>query len=186
LTDVEWMNIVNKHHACQDYRPDDVAHEVCKLTEEKLREKNAPTQSAVPLTEKVIPNMRQELENMGRQKLIDQDIFVAMRGERDALKQELTQANTERLKWKEWTEKAEQELAQTQRTALEAIAEAMLVPALKQELEAAKGQLGQTVNEREHYRLERDALQAKLDATTKELYLCRADYMAAGAQGTAK
>lgn len=41
LTDVEWMNIVNKNHAGCGTRPDEVAHEVCKLTETKLKEKNA-------------------------------------------------------------------------------------------------------------------------------------------------
>jgi chromosome segregation ATPase len=41
LTDVEWMNIVNKNHAWFGTRPDEVAHEVCKLTETKLKEKNA-------------------------------------------------------------------------------------------------------------------------------------------------
>ena len=41
LTDVEWMNIVNKDHAWFGQRPEDVAHEVAKLVEAKLREKNA-------------------------------------------------------------------------------------------------------------------------------------------------
>jgi len=40
LTDVEWMNIVNKNHAWFGLPPDQVAHEVCKLTEAKLKEKN--------------------------------------------------------------------------------------------------------------------------------------------------
>jgi hypothetical protein len=40
LTDVEWMNIVNKDHAWFGQRPEDVAHEVAKLVEAKLREKN--------------------------------------------------------------------------------------------------------------------------------------------------
>ena len=40
LTDVEWMNIVNKNQAWFGMQPDEVAHEVCKLTEAKLREKN--------------------------------------------------------------------------------------------------------------------------------------------------
>jgi len=40
LTDVEWMNIVNKNHAYFGMRPDEVAHEVCKLTEAKLKELN--------------------------------------------------------------------------------------------------------------------------------------------------
>jgi hypothetical protein len=40
LTDVEWMNIVNKNHAWFGMRPDEVAHEVCKLTEAKLKELN--------------------------------------------------------------------------------------------------------------------------------------------------
>lgn len=40
LTDVEWMNIVNKNQAWFGIQPDEVAHEVCKLTEAKLREKN--------------------------------------------------------------------------------------------------------------------------------------------------
>lgn len=39
--------------------------------------------------------------------------------------------------------------------------------ALRQELEAANGKLGQVTNEREHYRIERDALQAKLTAVKK-------------------
>ena len=39
LTDVEWMNIVN-NYAWFGMRPDEVAHEVCKLTETKLKEKN--------------------------------------------------------------------------------------------------------------------------------------------------
>lgn len=41
LTDVEWMNIVNKDHAWFGQRPEDVAHEVAKLVEAKLREKNS-------------------------------------------------------------------------------------------------------------------------------------------------
>ena len=40
LTDVEWMNIVNKDHAWFGQRPEDVAHEVAKLVEAKLKEKN--------------------------------------------------------------------------------------------------------------------------------------------------
>jgi len=40
LTDVEWMNIVNKNQAWFGMQPDEVAHEVCKLTEAKLRENN--------------------------------------------------------------------------------------------------------------------------------------------------
>ncbi len=40
LTDVEWMNIVNKNHAWFGMRPDEVAHEVCKLTEAALKSKN--------------------------------------------------------------------------------------------------------------------------------------------------
>ncbi len=40
LTDVEWMNIVNKNQAWFGMQPDEVAHEVCKLTEAKLKEKN--------------------------------------------------------------------------------------------------------------------------------------------------
>ena len=41
LTDVEWMNIVNKDHAWFGQRPEEVAHEVAKLVEAALREKNA-------------------------------------------------------------------------------------------------------------------------------------------------
>lgn len=41
LTDVEWMNIVNKDQAWFGQRPDEVAHEVAKLVEAKLKEKNA-------------------------------------------------------------------------------------------------------------------------------------------------
>jgi hypothetical protein len=40
LTDVEWMNIVNKDQAWVGQRPDEVAHEVAKLVEAKLKEKN--------------------------------------------------------------------------------------------------------------------------------------------------
>ena len=40
LTDGEWMNIVNKDHAWYGQRPDEVAHEVAKLVEAKLKEKN--------------------------------------------------------------------------------------------------------------------------------------------------
>ena len=40
LTDAEWMNIVNKDHAWFGQRPEDVAHEVAKLIEAKLKEKN--------------------------------------------------------------------------------------------------------------------------------------------------
>jgi len=40
LTDVEWMNIVNKDHAWFGQRPDEVAGEVAKLIEVKLKEKN--------------------------------------------------------------------------------------------------------------------------------------------------
>ena len=40
LTDGEWMNIVNKDHAWYGQRPDEVAHEVAKLVEAKLRTKN--------------------------------------------------------------------------------------------------------------------------------------------------
>ena len=40
LTDVEWMNIVNKDQAWFGQRPDEVAHEVAKLVESKLKEKN--------------------------------------------------------------------------------------------------------------------------------------------------
>ena len=40
LTDVEWMNIVNKNQAWFGMQPDEVAHEVCKLTEAKLKDKN--------------------------------------------------------------------------------------------------------------------------------------------------
>ena len=40
LSDVEWMNIVNKDHAWFGQRPEDVAHEVAKLVETKLKEKN--------------------------------------------------------------------------------------------------------------------------------------------------
>ena len=40
LTDVEWMNIVNKNQAWFGQRPDEVAHEVAKLVEVKLKEKN--------------------------------------------------------------------------------------------------------------------------------------------------
>jgi hypothetical protein len=41
LTDIEWMNIVNKDQAWFGQRPDEVAHEVAKLVEAKLKEKNA-------------------------------------------------------------------------------------------------------------------------------------------------
>lgn len=40
LTDVEWMSIVNKDQAWFGQRPDEVAHEVAKLVEAKLKEKN--------------------------------------------------------------------------------------------------------------------------------------------------
>ena len=40
LTDVEWMNIVNKDQAWFGQRPDEVAHEVAKLVEARLKEKN--------------------------------------------------------------------------------------------------------------------------------------------------
>lgn len=40
LTDVEWMNIVNKDHAWFGQKPEDVAHEVAKAVEAKLKEKN--------------------------------------------------------------------------------------------------------------------------------------------------
>ena len=40
LTDVEWMNIVDKDQAWFGQRPEDVAHEVAKLVEAKLKEKN--------------------------------------------------------------------------------------------------------------------------------------------------
>ena len=40
LTDVEWMNIVNKDQAWFGQSPDEVAHEVAKLVEAKLKEKN--------------------------------------------------------------------------------------------------------------------------------------------------
>jgi hypothetical protein len=40
LTDVEWMNIVNKDQAWFGQRPDEVAHEVAKLVEAKIKEKN--------------------------------------------------------------------------------------------------------------------------------------------------
>lgn len=40
LSDVEWMNIVNKNQAWFGKRPDEVAHEVAKLVEAKLKEKN--------------------------------------------------------------------------------------------------------------------------------------------------
>ena len=40
LTDVEWMNIVNKDQAWFGQRPDEVAHEVAKMVEAKLKEKN--------------------------------------------------------------------------------------------------------------------------------------------------
>jgi hypothetical protein len=40
LTDVEWMNIVNKDQAWFGQRPDEVAHEVAKLVEAKMKEKN--------------------------------------------------------------------------------------------------------------------------------------------------
>jgi hypothetical protein len=40
LTDIEWMNIVNKDQAWFGQRPDEVAHEVAKLVEAKLKEKN--------------------------------------------------------------------------------------------------------------------------------------------------
>ena len=40
LTDVEWMNIVNKDQAWFGQRPDEVAHEVAKLIEARLKEKN--------------------------------------------------------------------------------------------------------------------------------------------------
>jgi hypothetical protein len=40
LTDVEWMNIVNKNQAWFGYSPDEVAHEVAKLVEARLKEKN--------------------------------------------------------------------------------------------------------------------------------------------------
>jgi hypothetical protein len=40
LADVEWMNIVNKDQAWFGQRPDEVAHEVSKLVEAKLKEKN--------------------------------------------------------------------------------------------------------------------------------------------------
>lgn len=36
LSDVEWMNIVNKNQAWFGYSPEDVAHEVFKLTEAAL------------------------------------------------------------------------------------------------------------------------------------------------------
>ena len=41
LTDVEWVNIVNKDQAWFGQRPDEVAHEVAKLVEAKLKEKNS-------------------------------------------------------------------------------------------------------------------------------------------------
>jgi len=40
LTDGEWMNIVNKDNAWFHRQPDEVAEEVAKLVEAKLREKN--------------------------------------------------------------------------------------------------------------------------------------------------
>lgn len=40
LTDAEWMNIVNKDKAWFGQRPDEVANEVAKLVEAKLKEKN--------------------------------------------------------------------------------------------------------------------------------------------------
>jgi hypothetical protein len=40
LTDAEWMNIVNKNQAWFGYSPDEVAHEVAKLVEARLKEKN--------------------------------------------------------------------------------------------------------------------------------------------------
>jgi hypothetical protein len=43
LTDVEWMNIVNKDNAWFGQRPEDVAHEVAKLVEAKLKQKNGYT-----------------------------------------------------------------------------------------------------------------------------------------------
>ena len=45
LTDVEWMNIVNKNYAWHGMDIDEVANEVCKLTEAKLREKNTIPQT---------------------------------------------------------------------------------------------------------------------------------------------
>lgn len=40
LTDVEWMNIVNKDRAWFGQRPDEVAHAVAKLIEAKLKDMN--------------------------------------------------------------------------------------------------------------------------------------------------
>ena len=40
LTDGEWVNIVNKHDAWFRKRPDEVAAEVAKLVEAKLKERN--------------------------------------------------------------------------------------------------------------------------------------------------
>jgi hypothetical protein len=40
LTDVEWMNIVNKDQAWFGQRPDEVAHEVAKMVEARLKDKN--------------------------------------------------------------------------------------------------------------------------------------------------
>jgi len=40
LTDIEWMNIVNKDQAWFGQRTDEVAHEVAKLVEARLKEKN--------------------------------------------------------------------------------------------------------------------------------------------------
>lgn len=41
LTDLQWTNIVNKNQAWFGYEADEVAHQVCKLTEEKLKEMNS-------------------------------------------------------------------------------------------------------------------------------------------------
>jgi hypothetical protein len=57
LTDVEWMNIVNKDHAWFGHRPEDVAHEVAKLVEAKLKEKSEGQPPRQPLTDEQIEEL---------------------------------------------------------------------------------------------------------------------------------
>lgn len=55
LSDVQWMNIVNKHDAWFGWHARDVAHEVAKLTEEKLRAINThPPVQPSPLSDEEI------------------------------------------------------------------------------------------------------------------------------------
>jgi hypothetical protein len=62
LTDVQWMNIVNLNHAWFGFSAEDVAHEVVRLTEARLKANNA-AQSKPVATIYITPDGEREVDD---------------------------------------------------------------------------------------------------------------------------